>query len=147
MQKVKSNGIEHLTTTYHGKVKFNEADPLGIVWHGNYLGYFEDGREHFGSIFGLTYLDIHKNGYSVPIVQSICNHKKPLKYSDEFRVKTSLVFTLAAKLIFNYEVYNQKDELVCSGETTQVFVSKEGELSLTNPDFFEAWKKRVDYSK
>jgi hypothetical protein len=29
-------------------VRFNEADPLGIVWHGHYIRYFEDGREAFG---------------------------------------------------------------------------------------------------
>ncbi len=39
-------------------VRFNEADPLGIVWHGHYVRYFEDGREAFGNKYGLRYLDI-----------------------------------------------------------------------------------------
>ena len=38
-------------------VRFNEADPLGIVWHGHYIRYFEDGREDFGKKYGLAYLD------------------------------------------------------------------------------------------
>jgi acyl-CoA thioester hydrolase len=147
MSKEKPYRIEHLTTVYHGRVKFNDADPLGIVWHGNYLGYFEDGREYFGSKYRLTYLNIHEEMYSVPVVQSICNHKKPLKYGDEYSVKTIIIHTLAAKIIFHYEIYNQENELVCTGETTQVFLSKEGKLSLICPDFYESWKKQVGYDK
>jgi hypothetical protein len=41
-------------------IRFNEADPLGIVWHGHYIRYFEDGREAFGKKFGITYLDFYK---------------------------------------------------------------------------------------
>ena len=42
-------------------VKFNEADPLGIVWHGHYIRYFEDGRESFGKRYGIAYLDFYHN--------------------------------------------------------------------------------------
>ena len=41
-------------------VRFNEADPLGIVWHGHYIRYFEDGREAFGNQYGIGYLDFYK---------------------------------------------------------------------------------------
>jgi acyl-CoA thioester hydrolase len=143
MSKPKYAIIDHLTTVYQGRVKFNDADPLGIVWHGNYIGYFEDGREFFGLKHGITYLDIFNNGFSTPIVQSICNHKKPLKYGDTFSVKTMLLDTQAAKMIFNYQIFNQEEELVCTGETTQVFLSINGELSLGYPDFYNSWKKKM----
>ena len=47
-----------LKETTNIRVRFNETDPLGIVWHGNYLKYFEDGREAFGKEFGMEYLDM-----------------------------------------------------------------------------------------
>jgi acyl-CoA thioester hydrolase len=56
-----------LSYTTEIAVRFNEADPLGIVWHGHYVRYFEDGREAFGQAFGLSYLDIYKQGFTVPI--------------------------------------------------------------------------------
>jgi acyl-CoA thioester hydrolase len=49
-------------------VRFNEADPLGIVWHGHYIRYFEDGREAFGGKYWLLYIYILDLGYTVPVV-------------------------------------------------------------------------------
>ena len=82
------------------KVRFNESDPLGIVWHGHYLRYFEDGREAFGEKHGLRYLDIYKLGFVVPIVNANCNYKKALKYGDTAIVETIFTDNPAAKINF-----------------------------------------------
>jgi acyl-CoA thioester hydrolase len=51
--------------------------------------------------------------------------------------------TLASKLIFHYKIYNNTThDLLCTGKTIQVFVSNDGELQLTNPDFFVDWKNK-----
>ncbi|WP_353164771.1 acyl-CoA thioesterase [Empedobacter brevis] len=133
------------TLVHHSNfaVRFNETDPLGIVWHGNYITYFEDGREAFGRHFGISYLDIQKSGFVTPIIKSVCEHKFPLKYGDKCRIETTYEDTLAAKMIFKFKIFNQNEKLVCIGETIQVFLDKEGELMLTLPPFFEEWKKKV----
>ncbi|TYA73952.1 acyl-CoA thioesterase [Seonamhaeicola marinus] len=138
----KGKEIEHLSKV---RVRFVETDPLGIVWHGNYIQYFEDGREAFGRHHGISYLDQKTHNYATPIVKSSTDHKLPLKYGDVATVKTIFVDSPAAKMIFRYEIYNQNEELVCTGETVQVFVDDigNGELSLTPPDFFVKWKKKV----
>ena len=64
------------------KVRFNEVDSLGIVWHGHYVKYFEDGRESFGQRHQLSYLDFYNNGYVVPIVNIQVNYKQVLRYGD-----------------------------------------------------------------
>lgn len=137
-----SKKIEH---TNQVRVRFVETDPLGIVWHGNYIQYFEDGRESFGRKHGISYLDQKEHGYATPIVKSSTDHKRPLRYGDVATVKTIYVDSPAAKILFRYEVYNQNDELVCTGETVQVFVDKigNGDLSLNIPEFFMNWKKKV----
>lgn len=134
--------IEH---TNQVRVRFVETDPLGIVWHGNYIQYFEDGRESFGRKHGISYLDQKEHGYATPIVKSSTDHKRPLRYGDVATVKTIYVDNPAAKIIFRYEVYNQNNELVCTGETVQVFVDQigSGDLSLNIPEFFINWKKKV----
>jgi len=71
-------------------VRYNEADPLGIVWHGHYLRYFEDGREAFGKIHGVSYLDFYRNGLAVPVVSVNCDYKRPLRYGDSVIVETIL---------------------------------------------------------
>ncbi|MDX1279164.1 thioesterase family protein [Oceanihabitans sediminis] len=138
----KSKLIEH---TSQVRVRFVETDPLGIVWHGNYIQYFEDGRESFGREHGISYLDQKEHGYATPIVKSSTDHKLPLRYGDIATIKTIYVDSPAAKMVFRYEIYNQNNQLVCTGETVQVFVDKigEGDLSLTIPEFFMEWKKNV----
>ncbi|WP_419869592.1 acyl-CoA thioesterase [Chryseobacterium sp. CT-SW4] len=126
------------------RVRFNETDPLGIVWHGHYIVYFEDGREAFGRQHGLSYLDIQREGYVTPIVKSTCEHFLPLRYGETFRIDTIYVNSASAKLIFRYEIYNQENQLVCTGETIQVFLDSEGNLSLYNPDFFQKWKDKME---
>ncbi len=125
------------------KVRFNETDPLGIVWHGNYITYFEDGREDFGRKHGISYLDVKANGFATPIVESICKHKLPLKYGDIATIETAYVDTLANKMIFTYIIFNPEGKIVCTGKTIQVFIDDNGELVLNIPTFFAAWKKRV----
>ncbi|HEY0742515.1 MAG TPA: acyl-CoA thioesterase [Chryseosolibacter sp.] len=125
-------------------VKFNEADPLGIVWHGHYIRYFEDGRESFGKRYGIAYLDFYHNGLAVPVVSVNCDYKKPLRYGDSVIVETTYINSAAAKLKFDYKIYESKTRtLVATGSSLQVFVSaKTFSLELTMPEFFEKWKKK-----
>jgi len=124
------------------RVRFNETDPLGIVWHGNYISYFEEGREDFGRKHGLSYLDVQRNGYVTPIVESSSKHLLPLKYGDVALVETTFVDSVSAKIIFNYKILNPDGEVACIGKTVQVFVDNNGTLALNFPPFFEAWKRR-----
>ncbi|MEO8933323.1 MAG: acyl-CoA thioesterase, partial [Xanthomarina sp.] len=66
-------------------------------------------------------------------------------YGDIATIKTIYMDNPAAKMVFRYEIYNQEEQLVCTGETVQVFVDKigEGDLWLTIPSFFMDWKKNV----
>ncbi|QKJ63289.1 thioesterase family protein [Flavobacterium sp. M31R6] len=136
-----------LTVSEEIRVRFNETDPLGIVWHGYYITYFEDGREAFGRHHGISYLDIADSGYTTPIVKSTCEHKLSLRYGDVIRIETTIVDSPAAKMIFRYKIFDAKNEIACTGETIQVFLDNQGELMLTNPPFFEEWKRKVGLIK
>jgi acyl-CoA thioester hydrolase len=127
------------------QVRFNECDPLGIVWHGNYVKYFEDGREAFSEKFGLDYWKIYMDGFSTPVVHMEHNFKRTLKYKDVAIVETTLRKTPAAKIIFDYKIMNDATgELVCTGTTTQVFVANGNmQLSLVVPNIYSEWKKKI----
>ncbi|APS39670.1 acyl-CoA thioesterase [Salegentibacter sp. T436] len=131
-----------LTTITKLRVRFHECDSLQIVWHGNYLKYFEEGREDFGREHGISYLDAQTKGFSTPIVKSICEHKLPLKYSDSFQVETTFINSEAAKINFSYKIFKGED-LICTGETLQVFLDENRKLILNNPPFFLDWKKKM----
>ena len=127
-------------------VRFNEADPLGIVWHGHYIRYFEDGREAFGETHGLKYLDVYQQGFVIPVVNVQCDFKKSLRYGDRVVVETKYIPCEAAKLKFAYRLFNAATgDLVETGSSVQVFLSKDDSmLQLSNPPFFEEWKQKHD---
>ncbi|HEY9262786.1 acyl-CoA thioesterase, partial [Chitinophaga sp.] len=110
-----------LTASTNILIRFNEADPLGIVWHGHYVQYFEDGREAFGEKYGLRYLDIFEQGYSVPVVNIQCDYKRSLRYGDRVVVETKYVDDMAAKIKFEYILTNPATgEIVAKGSSVQV---------------------------
>ncbi len=125
-------------------IKFNEVDALGIVWHGHYIRFFEDGREAFGDNHGLAYMDIYKQGYIAPLVDIKCNYKKVLKYRDKIIIETRFVDNPAAKIVFKYRILHAATrETVAEGESIQVFLDKNtNTLQLITPEFFEQWKKQ-----
>lgn len=124
-------------------VKFSEVDSLRVVWHGNYVRYFEDGREAFGKAFGLGYLDIYGHGLAVPLIDLNVNFKKVLEYGDDAIIETTFVDSPAAKLIFDYTIRSARHgHVVCTGRSTQVFMDPHTqELHITMPPFMEQWKK------
>jgi acyl-CoA thioester hydrolase len=121
--------------------KFSEADPMGVIWHGTYLRYFEDGREAFGRQHGLSYLDFYSQGFYVPIVKSEIDHKGMVQYGEEIRISITLIPCKAAKIVFEYEVYNlTQGYIAATGKTVQVFMNAESkELFLNIPDFYKTW--------
>ncbi len=86
---------------------------------------------------------IAANGYHVPVVDLNIKYRKSLKYGDEANVICTFLDTQAAKIIFQYEIYNIADQQLCAtAETTQVFINLKGELQLTFPPFFQSWKEK-----
>ncbi|WP_300602597.1 acyl-CoA thioesterase [Niabella sp.] len=136
--------MKELKDTTEVLIRFNEADPLGIVWHGHYIRYFEDGREAFGKKYGIGYLDFFKENVVVPIVHAECNYKKSLKFGDSVVVETIYEPCEAAKINFRFNLYKASDRsLVATGRTTQVFLDKDTQtLLLNNPPFFQEWKQK-----
>ncbi len=124
-------------------VRFSEVDSMRIVWHGNYLKYFEDGRESFGLKYNLGYLDVYKHKVMIPIVKIVCDFKRPLEYGDLAIVETKYIPTEAAKIVFEYSILRKPDmETVAKGSSTQVFLTPEGDLLLTSPTFYTGWKQK-----
>ena len=117
---------------------------MHIVWHGEYIRYFEDGRESFGRHYGLEYMDVYNRGYVIPIVEINCQYKQPLVVSDEAIIETRYIHTNAAKILFDYIIRRASDEtIVATGSSIQVFLLRDtNELELLNPAFYTEWKEK-----
>ena len=119
---------------------------MQIVWHGEYVRYFEDGREAFGKRYGLDYMSIYREGYLVPIVDLSCQFKQPLSFGEEAIVETRYIHSDAAKILFEYTIYRASDQyIVATGTTTQVFLNTNRELELVNPAFLHRVEKEMEH--
>ena len=135
--------VTNLVQSTETRVRFSEVDSIGIVWHGHFVKYLEDGRESFGRKYGLAYFDVYDHNLLTPLVKMDIDYKLQVKYGDEVIIETAYVNCDAAKIMFHYEIYRKSDQaLVLTANTIQVFVNKDGELELTNPSFYLDWKRK-----
>lgn len=126
-------------------IRFSDTDAMGVVWHGNYIRFFEDGREAFGDQYDLKYLDIYARGYFAPIVSMEIKHKAPIYYGDQAKLITKFIPQRAAKMTFEYEIVNLNTNAVCAvGKSVQVFLrAHDRQLELNSPEFYIDWKKKL----
>jgi acyl-CoA thioester hydrolase len=125
-------------------IRFSEVDLMGVVWHGNFVKFLEDGRECFGLKYGLTYMEVASRGFLVPIVDMQLSYKKSARYGEKLIVETKFINSAAAKIIFEYTIYREMDmEVLVKARTVQVFTDENGQLILTSPPFYLDWKKSL----
>lgn len=134
--KIQNDAPESLRCIVERKVRFEEVDPLGIVWHGRYPSYFEDGRGAFGQRYGINYLDFHRNGIIAPIKVIHTDYHKPLTYPDNINIEAILHWSDAARLNFEYIIRDSKGDVMTTGYTIQVMLDLDKNLYMVSPPFF-----------
>jgi len=131
-----------LRATVSRRVRFEESDPLGIVWHGRYASYFEDARERLGDKFGIGYMAFFSRGFSIPIRRFAVDYLSSLAYPAAFSTEAILHWSEAMRL--NYEfVIRAKDGTVCAtGCSVHLLVNRDMSVQLTMPDFYREFLDR-----
>ncbi len=104
------------------RVRYAETDQMGVVYHGNYAQYFEMGRVEWLRNLGVSYKWMEENGVMLPVVSLEMNYKKPARYDDVLRIKTILKSQNSVKIEFDYEIYNEQNQLLTTGYSMLVFV-------------------------
>lgn len=104
------------------RVRYGETDQMGVVYHGNYAQYFEIGRVEWLRKLGVSYRQMEENGIMLPVISMNVKFIKPARYDDMIKVKTQLVKLPSATIEFEYEIFNQNNELLVTGNTSLVFI-------------------------
>ena len=117
------------------RVRYSETDQMGVVYHGNYAQYFEMGRVEWLRNMGVSYKWMEENGVMLPVVSLSMNYKKPARYDDLLTVKTILKSQTSVKIEFDYEIYNEKSELLTTGYSMLVFVDMKSGRPMLPPDY------------
>ena len=131
-----------LEYTVEFKIDFFEVDSMRIVWHGNYINYFERARCAFLDKIGYNYIAMEESGYIFPVTEVKCKYVKSLHFGDMCRAKAILV-EYENMIKFNFELYNAKTcELTTKGSVSQMCIdAKTGETQFVCP---QIWRDKVE---
>ena len=113
----------NLTEELQIKVPFQDVDVMGIVWHGNYLRYFEEARAELLNKIGYGYFEMKESGYAWPVIDARVKYIKPLHLQQKIKVLARLV-EYESQLKIDYEIFDlESGERTTKGYTTQVAVN------------------------
>ncbi len=106
------------------RVRYAETDQMGVVYHSNYIIWFEVGRVEMLRQMGFTYREMEKqDGTHIAVVEVRCRFKAPALYDDTILVRTSLMNVRDSLLHFGYEILRETDgTLLAEGETVHIVV-------------------------
>jgi acyl-CoA thioester hydrolase len=108
---------------------------MGVVYHGNYAQFFEIGRTEWLRSLGVTYKDMEMNGIILPVVSLNLIFIKSALYDDILTIHTYLKKEPMVKIEFNYEIKNQLDELICTGNSVLAFIDTKNMKPTRCPDY------------
>jgi acyl-CoA thioester hydrolase len=106
-------------------VRYAETDMMGVVYHGNYLPWFEVGRTTLLKEMGLSYRKMEEQGYRLPVLEVTAKYLRPAVYDDVLTIVTRLHEMPLLRIRLEYEV-RRGEELLATGLTVHVFIDREG---------------------
>ena len=139
---VQPGGAAPLRVSVERQVRFEEVDPLNIVWHGRYPSFFEDARVAFGEKYGIGYLDCYERGILTPIKKLHLDYFRPLRFPDHFSIEGILHWSAAARLDFEFVVRNAAQEVTTTGYTVQMMLDPQQNIMLIPPPFVQQFRER-----
>jgi acyl-CoA thioester hydrolase len=118
------------------RVRYGETDQMGFSYYGNYAQYFEVGRVEALRNIGMSYKALEEQGVMLPVSSFNVNYKAPAKYDDALRIVTDITELKGARITFEYQVFNEKNQLLATANTVLVFVNKETMRPTSPPNNF-----------
>lgn len=148
------------------RVRYQESDQMGVVYHANYLNWFESGRTEMFRQLGFSYRDLEEKGVLLPVTSADLQFKSPARYDDVITVYARMTTFTALRVIYEYQVHRHSEdecgasvgsadnitkngsieragELLVTGTTSHVWLSRKWKpvrLDRALPEIFQAIK-------
>lgn len=130
------------------RVRYAETDQMGVVYHANYLNWFEIGRTSLIRELGFSYRQLEEKGVLLPVTDASLSFKAPARYDDLIEVRTAIDELTPLRLNFRYEIVKVEDEsLLVFGQTNHVFTSRDFKplrLARSFPDVYQILETEFD---
>ena len=123
-------------------VRYAETDKMDVVYHSNYLIWFEVARTEFIEQVGFSYADMEKAGVISPVVDVKLSYKRSITYPEKIIVKTWIKQYSPIRTVYEYEVIKENRQLAATGETTHVILNRETMRPIRLDRHFKEWHEK-----
>ena len=124
------------------RVRYAETDQMGVVYHSNFIIWFEVGRVELLRVLGFTYRQMELDGCRLPVVEVRCRYKEPARYDEELEIKTHVQRVRSNLVHFVYEVSRAADGvLLAEGETVHLTQALDGSKRVFPPQYLQAMRR------
>ncbi|SDI99861.1 acyl-CoA thioesterase [Salimicrobium halophilum] len=132
------------------QVRYQETDMMGVVYHANYLVWFEIGRTSLIEEFGFSYKEMEEAGIVSPVTDVQVSFQKPVRYGDDVHIKTWIEEYNGVKTTYGYEIVHEDGSVAVTGASDHVLVKRDTfrptSLRKAFPAWHEAYKEAVEHS-
>jgi acyl-CoA thioester hydrolase len=126
------------------RVRYAETDQMKVVYHSNYIIWFEVGRVEYLRKLGFAYRDMEQDGLHLPVVEVKCRYKSPALYDDEILVRTHMSNLRGPMVRFSYEILRANDHaLLAEGESTHFVVGNDMKQTLLPERYLTPFRKAM----
>jgi len=109
------------------RVRYQECDPMGVLYHANYFTYFELGRTELLRASGGNYRQMEASGLLIVVVKAECRFRRPARYDDLLTLRTTIARVTQAKIEHRYELFRDA-ECLAVGQVTLAVVDRSGRV-------------------
>jgi len=111
------------------RVIYADTDAMGIVYHTNYIKWFEVGRTELFRAMGIVYAEWSAAGISLPLTKAYCHYLQPARYDDLITVETEIEYVRRASIKFRNTVRNESGTaILAAGYTIHACLDREGRI-------------------
>lgn len=111
------------------RVTYADTDAMGVVYHTNYIKWFEVGRTELLRNEGIIYAALERDGYYLPVTECACYYRAPARYDDVLCVKTEITYMRRATIRFDYVISDEEgNRTYVDGYTVHAFTDGKGKI-------------------
>ena len=119
------------------RARYGETDQMGYVYYGNYASYYEVARVESLRQLGFSYRELEKMGVMMPVIENHSRFLAPAVYDEQLKIITTVRTKPSVRIKFEYEIFNEHNNLIHTGETLLVFVNIKSGKPCRPPEVFE----------
>ncbi|GAA0315066.1 thioesterase family protein [Bacillus carboniphilus] len=129
------------------QIFYADSDMMGVVYHANYLKWFELGRSALIEELGFNYLAMEAEGYFAPVYDAHVTYKKPVRFGENVYVKTWVEESNGIRTVYGYQIVDDTNDVRAEGSTTHVIVRKDNFRPANFKKAFPEWFAKYEEIK